>query len=49
MLAWLANFCKVPVSAVRRSPTHQDTIELGVFSTVPSAYELLRAVSHWLL
>jgi hypothetical protein len=38
---------KVPLSAVRRSPTHQDTTEQGAFSTVLSANELLGAVSHW--
>ena len=50
LLAWLVKFYTfVPLSAIRRSPTHQDTIEQGVLSTVLSACELLRAVNHWLL
>ncbi len=31
------------LSAIERAPTHQDTIEQGVFRTVLSAYKLLRA------
>ena len=42
------NFTLGPISAVRRAPTHQDTIEQGVLRTVLSAYELLRAENHWL-
>ena len=47
LLGWV-NFTLGPISAVRRAPTHQDTIEQGVLRTVLSAYELLRAENHWL-
>ena len=42
LLGWV-NFTLGPISAIRRAPTHQDTIEQGVLRTVLSAYELLRA------
>ena len=43
------NFTLGPISAIRRAPTHQDTIEQGVLRTVLSACELLRAENHWLI
>ena len=42
LLGWV-NFTLGPISAIRRAPTHQDTIEQGALRTVLSAYELLRA------
>ena len=42
LLGWV-NFTLGPISAIRRAPTHKDTIEQGVLRTVLSAYELLRA------
>jgi hypothetical protein len=39
----------VLLSAIRRAPTHQDTIEQGALRTVLSAHELLRAENHWLI